>query len=386
VPPLYLYARTAEAELQGPEDDPASSLMNRIDTEQVTQALDALPTEYRVVATLCFSGDFSYQQIAEVAGVPVGTVSGCPDPLTPLATGRAILSSHATSRSPRQTTPVKRSTLWLWAIRTAMGTVGRVAPGVAARWAETIFCTPPRHEPRNAEEEFIATGRGFAVRWEQERLAAWEWGNGPTVVLVHGWGSRAGRLAPMARALVERGFRVVLYDAPAHGVSTGRFASLPEFARALRAVGGAVGPLYGVVGHSLGGAAISLALHDGLAVERAVLIAPPSDVVVFSQAFAQYVRLPARAHNAMRRNLEARLRMRWDDIHIPKLARQLRIPVLLVHDRDDTDVPYLHAEEIAGSWPGARLLPTSGLGHRAILRDPAVVRAAVEFLREGVRG
>ena len=279
-----------------------------------------------------------------------------------------------------------RSAARLWALRTAFGAVGRVAPGVAARWAETMFCTPPRHEPRGAEEAFIATGRGFAVEWEGERLAAWEWGAGPTVVLVHGWGSRAGRLAGVAGALVSAGFRVVIYDAPAHGRSTGRFASLPEFARALRAVADTVGPVYGLAGHSLGGAAISLALHAGLVAERAVLIAPPSDVVVFSQAFADFVGLPPRAHAAMRRNLETRLRMRWDDLHVPTLARELRVPVLVVHDREDTDVPFLHAEEIVGSWPSARLVATTGLGHRAILRDPAVARATVEFLREGLAG
>jgi RNA polymerase sigma-70 factor (ECF subfamily) len=74
VPPLYLYARTAETGLQGREPDPATSIMDRIDSEQVAAALDALPTEYRVVATLYFMEDFSYQQIAEVVGCPVGTV------------------------------------------------------------------------------------------------------------------------------------------------------------------------------------------------------------------------------------------------------------------------------------------------------------------------
>ncbi|HEU5039885.1 MAG TPA: alpha/beta hydrolase [Gemmatimonadales bacterium] len=281
---------------------------------------------------------------------------------------------------------MKRTSPRLWALRTAFGTVGRVAPGVAARWAETIFRTPPRHDTRGAEEAFIASGRGFSVEWQGQRLAAWEWGKGPTVVLVHGWGSRAGRLAAAAGALVEAGFRVVLYDGPAHGVSTGRFASLPEFARALGTVAGAVAPVYGLVGHSLGGAAISLALKWGLAAERVVLIAPPSDVVVFSHAFAEHVGLPRRAHDMMRRNLETRLDMRWDEIHIPTLARGLRTPVLVAHDRDDPDVPYAHAEEIVEAWPDARLLTTSGLGHRAILRDPAVVRATVEFLREGVRG
>lgn len=274
----------------------------------------------------------------------------------------------------------------LWALRTAFRTVGAVAPGVAARWAETIFCTPPRNEPRTADEAFIGTGTRFAVRWEDVQLVAWEWGRGPTVVLVHGWGSRASRLTDLARALAEGGFRVVAYDAPAHGLSSGRFASLPEFARALRAVAESIGPVYGLVGHSLGGAAASLALHDGLVASRAVLLAPPADVVVFSHAFATHVGLPPRAHAAMRRNLEIRLRMRWEDIHIPTLAPRLRVPVLLVHDREDPDVPYGHAEQIMRAWPEARLVTTAGLGHRAILRDPAVVRETVEFLRKGVTG
>ena len=41
-------------------------------------------------------------------------------------------------------------------LRTAFRTVGSVAPGVAARWAETIFCRPPRNTPRPAEEAFLA--------------------------------------------------------------------------------------------------------------------------------------------------------------------------------------------------------------------------------------
>jgi len=74
VPALYLYSKTAEAGLHGRESDPASAIMDKLDTEQVSEALEALPTEYRVVATLYFIEDFSYQQIAEVLECPVGTV------------------------------------------------------------------------------------------------------------------------------------------------------------------------------------------------------------------------------------------------------------------------------------------------------------------------
>ena len=74
LPPLYLYTRTAEIGLHSQEPDPAAALMDRFDSEQVAAALDALPTEYRTVASLYFIEDFSYQQIADIVGCPVGTV------------------------------------------------------------------------------------------------------------------------------------------------------------------------------------------------------------------------------------------------------------------------------------------------------------------------
>lgn len=271
----------------------------------------------------------------------------------------------------------------LWVLRTAFRTVGTVAPGVAARWAEAIFCRPPRNERRPAEEAFLATGTRHTVRSENQDLAVWAWGQGPVVVLVHGWGSRAGRFSTLARSLVDAGFRVVLFDAPAHGDSKGNQASLPQFSCALQAVAEAVGPVYGLVGHSLGGAAVSLAMGNGLRAERAVLLAPPADVVLFSHAFAEHLRIPLRAHDAMRRNLENRLQFRWEELHIPTLARRMSAPALIVHDRDDEDVPYAQGEEIAHAWPGAELLATSGLGHRAIVRDPEVIRRTVTFLAEG---
>lgn len=268
-------------------------------------------------------------------------------------------------------------------LRTAFRTVGSVAPGVAARWAETIFCRPPRHEPRPSEEAFLLTGERRTVRSEDQDLAVWTWGDGPVVVLVHGWGGRAGRFSSLAGALVAAGFRVVLFDAPAHGASMGQQASLPQFARALREVGAAVGPIYGLVGHSLGGAAVSLAMRKGLPTERAVLLAAPADVFLFSHAFAEHLRIPPRARDVMQHNLATRLQFRWEELHIPTLAKNLTTPALIIHDLHDSDVPYGHGEEIAQAWPGAELYTTTGLGHRALLRNPEVIRRTVAFLRTG---
>ena len=43
-------------------------------TERIVEALAELPEEFGVVCTLYFMEDFAYQEIAEVLGVPVGTV------------------------------------------------------------------------------------------------------------------------------------------------------------------------------------------------------------------------------------------------------------------------------------------------------------------------
>lgn len=273
----------------------------------------------------------------------------------------------------------------LWLLRTAFRTVGAVAPEMAARWAETIFCRPPRNAPRAVEEAFLATGTRHTVQSEGHDIAAWTWGEGPVVVLTHGWGSRAGRFSTLAQALAAAGFRVVLFDAPAHGESMGNQTSLPQFASALRAVGERFDPIYGVVGHSLGGAAVSLALGNGLRAQRAVLLSSPADVVLFSHAFAKHLRIPLRVHAVMRRNLEYRLRIRWEELHVPTLARGMAAtPALVVHDRNDEDVPFIQGREIADAWPGAQFMATSGLGHRAVVWDAEVIQRTVTFLKDGL--
>ena len=273
------------------------------------------------------------------------------------------------------------ATAQMWAIRTAFAAAGRVAPGTAARWAEVLFCRPPRHEPRTRDHQFLASGRRYTLVKGDEEIAAWEWGQGPLVLLVHGWGSRAGRFSTIGPALVEAGFRVVAHDAPAHGQSSGTEAALPLFADALRTVGRHFGTAAAVIGHSLGGAATVLALRDGLQAHRAIIIATPSNVEVFSHRFAQFFGVPERVREIMQMNLERRFQMAWADVQSARLARSLTVPALIVHDHDDTDVPVAEGRAIAQAWPGAELVITKGLGHRGVLRSSEVVHYLLDFLR-----
>jgi pimeloyl-ACP methyl ester carboxylesterase len=69
---------------------------------------------------------------------------------------------------------------------------------------------------------------------------------------------------------------------------------------------------------------------------------------------------------------------------VESFAPWVRIPVLIVHDTDDREVPYADGPRLS-QLLGARLLTTNGLGHRRILYAPEVVSAIVEFIEEGRR-
>jgi pimeloyl-ACP methyl ester carboxylesterase len=176
---------------------------------------------------------------------------------------------------------------------------------------------------------------------------------------------------------------VVVYDGPAHGRSTGTLSSLTEFTDALFAVAGRTGDIVGLVGHSLGAAAVTIALGRGLRAERAVLLAPPEEMDTYAAIFAEKLAIPERVYQLMRANIEARFRIRWADLHLPTIAARLPTPALVVHDLEDVDVPWAQGSAVAGAWPGADFVSTTGLGHRGIVRDPAVLARVAAFLDGG---
>lgn len=251
----------------------------------------------------------------------------------------------------------------------------------SAALAELLFRTPPRQKRLRRERDILAAARFRQVRAGAARLATWQWGEGPAVLLVHGWGGHAGRLAPFVRPLVEEGFSVISFDAPGHGDSSGARSSLPEFVQATRAVVKAYGGVVGLVGHSIGAAACALALRDGVRAERVVLIAPAVDPEQYSGRFASLFGIPASVRRAMVRRFERRYNICWDALCISRDVPGEAAPALVFHDRRDSKVPLRDGKAIANAWPGAQLIVTRGLGHHRILRDPDVVRCAVGFLR-----
>ena len=274
--------------------------------------------------------------------------------------------------------------------RLVLAVSSALAPERAVRKAAKLFVTPPRfaHTPR--EHDLLRMGASMVIPSPAGRLAAWRFGAAhlPAVVVSHGWGGRGAQLRSFVAPLVESGFQVVVFDHAGHGFSEGNEASLVDFTRNLAAVVDAVeasgAKVEGLVGHSLGAAAVGAYLRASGRGIRSVLVAPPSSLIRYSGHFARLLGIPERIRREMQARFERRMGVAWSDFELPQSVASIRAPALVIHDARDRDVPFSSGLAVARAWPDARLVRTDGLGHRAILKNSVVVQDAIDFLRAQV--
>jgi pimeloyl-ACP methyl ester carboxylesterase len=222
-------------------------------------------------------------------------------------------------------------------------------------------------------ESIVAGGRSIAV-----------WHAGPSaasgVLLVHGWGGRGVQMGSFVSPLLAAGYRVVWFDQPGHGESARGPVALPDFVRTLQALATTHGPFAAAIGHSLGAAALGVAMRGGLPLGRVVFMSPPASINEHARNFARVLGITPSIREAMRRRIEHRYGVRFDEIDRIDELQRLWIPALFVHDTGDRDVPFDHTRRLSDRMPGARLIKTYGLGHYRLLREHAVVRAVVDFV------
>ena len=265
--------------------------------------------------------------------------------------------------------------------RAVFSALGPVFPGLMGGWAYRLWFRTRRQPESAAGGQLAGVAERLLLPVDGRPLAVYRWGAGPVIIFVHGWSGRATQAGAFVGPLTAAGYCVLAFDAPAHGNTPGRCTNILEFAGALRAIASAFGPLHGAIAHSFGGMALAYALRHGLRVGRAVCIGTPARLEFLMERFACLLALPDPVLQDLRRRLERRFAEDvWEAISTDSSARMLNVPALIVHDRDDREVPWEQGARIAEAWPGAQFLATHGLGHRRILRDAATVESIVEFL------
>jgi len=265
-------------------------------------------------------------------------------------------------------------------LRTVFRGLGPVFPGLMGAWAYRLWFRTRRYAGSVAEQAVDGIAEHTILPVGGIPVAIYRWGTGPVIVFVHGWSGRATQVAAFVEPLTAAGYSVIAFDAPGHGKTPGSRTNILEFTAALQAIDASYGPMHGAITHSFGGMALAYALQQGVDAGRVVCLGTPARLEFLVERFARMLALPEPVLTDLCRRLEQRFTANvWELMSTDSNARTLTMPALIVHDRDDREVPWQQGRMIAEVWPGALWRASRGLGHRRILRDAATVKAVVDF-------
>jgi pimeloyl-ACP methyl ester carboxylesterase len=263
----------------------------------------------------------------------------------------------------------------------AVRAVGTIAPEFAADLTARHHLTV-RPIPVRPEERAILDGaRQTEVRVGQLSVAVYQWGTGgPAATLVHGWNGHAGQMTPFVQPLRALGYRVVAFDAPAHGRSRGKLSHVPEMADALRAVVDAVGGTEVIVAHSIGATVATLAVARGLEVGRLAMIAPSVSATPWVERTADMLGLNADLRARHVAKVEQICGAPLPEVEMAACVDAITVPVIAIMDRADRMADVREARPVVERMARVRLVETHGLGHLRILSNAAVVEAVSRFV------
>lgn len=256
---------------------------------------------------------------------------------------------------------------------------------LALRFALKLFFTtlkfkiPEREKPvyNLARRKWNKTDKG--VEFEQ-----FEWGEpgNETILLVHGWSGRGTQFFQLIEALLEKGYHVISFDAPAHGNSKLKQTNLLEFTDCIRSLNSDYGPFNKAVGHSLGGAAIFNSINLGVPITSVITIGTPVSIKSVVKDFCDKVCAGEKVGFGIINSIENTFQVKTDEISNDYLATKYQPKGLIIHDTEDLDVGVHNAYELNEKWPGSELVITSGLGHRRVLNDSDLIQKMLSFISE----
>jgi esterase/lipase len=257
-----------------------------------------------------------------------------------------------------------------------------LSPWISSRIATYLFFTPLRFKMPKKEivfdKEVSSSNR---ITHNKKSIQLYEWGNSEKAVLVvHGWQGRATQLAHLVPRLLQGGYKVVGFDAPGHGKSSGFQTNIIEFTELIIKMKKLYPEIQAIIGHSIGANACVYAISKGLNINKCILIAPPISINWILKSYCTRVGLGAKVEKLMSEFIEKKFNIVLNSFSIIQLLKTVKCNGLIVHCVDDRDVPLDSSIKIHQYWKQSKMMSTKGLGHRRILKNKKVANTIYKFI------
>jgi pimeloyl-ACP methyl ester carboxylesterase len=235
---------------------------------------------------------------------------------------------------------------------------------------------------RPQDIELLQGAERFHFGPENSRVA-WRIGQGPLVLLVHGWGGRGTQMAGIAHMLASEDYQCIFFDAGGHGDSRAEPVGFGTFIDDTGALTRHVQKdVHAWIGHSAGGLGMMSARSlRGLRAQRYVCIAAPLYPYIPLQTLKKNTGARDEVLDQIKPYLSRQFDSTWEKLrtgetYAPESDGQL----LLIYDKDDERTRHEDADAIAAVWPGAIIKKTTGYGHNRVLQAPEAWQSIREFL------
>lgn len=246
-----------------------------------------------------------------------------------------------------------------------------------------LFTTPIKHKvpKRELEMDKNSIQKRLLIPEINKEIVVYQYGKSDKkILLVHGWSGRGTQLVKFADAFVDKGYETISFDAPAHGKSSGNSTIMTEFIAAIIEIDKQFGPFEAAVGHSLGGMALLNAIKKGLKINRLTIIGSGDKVKDILDDFVSKLELKSEFSSHLQQHFEKKYNEPMENYSAHSAAKIVAIPVLVIHDENDYEVPVETSINIHDNLKNGELLITQHLGHRKILGNPFVIEKTAEFI------
>ncbi|MCU0432322.1 MAG: alpha/beta hydrolase [Bacteroidia bacterium] len=258
-----------------------------------------------------------------------------------------------------------------------------IAPEKASWRVLMLFATPRVRKSRERETEALALARAEDVDINGKRIRMYTWGSGtPTVLLMHGWEGRAGNMGGIATALQGKGYTCMAFDAPAHGDSDGKRSTLFAYSEVMAGMLARFPQITAVISHSFGSAAsiYTLARHPHQVARLAMLSTPDRLLDAFNEFYA-LLKIKPRQQERVYRVFEKHFHYKAGDLQVSRDAARTNVTqAILLHDRNDSQIPFSNAEKVKAAWPALKLIPLQDVGHYRMIWNEEVIEQVMHEL------
>jgi len=268
--------------------------------------------------------------------------------------------------------------------RTKFRLLSAVSKKKTAEIALELFSTPQFRYKRIFPRVFDEAERlHFKIQGETVQGYRWNQRGQKKVLIAHGFNSSVASFGNYIPPLIEKGYEVLAFDAPAHGRSTGKQINAIIYKEMIVTINERFGPIQSFMGHSFGGLALSLALEEIHHGEnyRLVLVAPATESKTAIDFFFSFMKLNGEVRKEFDQYIYSVQHHPPEWYSVSRAVKNLKAKILWCHDEEDRITPWHDAKKVKDqNLPNIQFLVTKGLGHRGIYRDDKIAKAITDFL------